>query len=568
MIEVDYNKRIKKMSSNKKIKTIIKEDVDEKIIGILDDKYELLYKIGLGGTATVWKAKTINRSNNKDKVSKDEDVAIKILNNDNIEDKNKVYFQREYEILSLIKHNNVIGRIDGGFKSELITNEGKFRVNYLCLEFMEHGDLLSFIKGPKRKEIGFGEYFGRYIFKEILQGLSECHKKGIVHRDLKLNNIMINKDFSTKIADFGFSNFKTQKNLKGLHSSYLGTIEYVAPEILLNKPYYGEYVDIFSLGVLLFNLVTGTKLFNRNQIREEHQRIKDIDSFLSTIEKSIKSYSEYSDDFISLISLMISWDIFQRPSLKEILSHPWMNFEIPQKEEMIDEYKKRLIINQKETIIKFKKQTVNQENTRRKLMKLDVSKNSTKDSSKNTKGSSCDSNSHMRKVELVKYDDNEEEYEYISSLDLNNSFGNNINGSSRFISLSNYNLREVKTYIPKLNNCKFIVKNSDKETILENILTFFEYDEKVRHILIDLREYEFVIKYKHNKEIIDLMKINDIKIIELEIKVEIRVITNILNKTNNNNNNNKDYICEFFKCEGDITEFYEVFDKCMEFFDN
>ena len=117
------------------------------------------------------------------------------------------------------------------------------------MDYLNHGSLLSQIDGNK----GFGENFGRLIFAQLLDGLEAIHNSNIVHRDIKLENIMLSgDDYTLKYVDFGFA---TEKSLGYLYN-YLGTPNYAAPELHLKKPYLGVYEDIFSLGVTLFIIPT------------------------------------------------------------------------------------------------------------------------------------------------------------------------------------------------------------------------------------------------------------------------------------------------------------------------
>ena len=99
-----------------------------------------------------------------------------------------------------------------------------------------------------------GEDAGRFFMHQMIDVLMYMQSKGVVHRDLKLENILIDDKLNLKIADFGFATYKKIDTLK----SYRGTLTYMAPEIKQGKTYNGKEIDIFSAGVILFIIVVGT----------------------------------------------------------------------------------------------------------------------------------------------------------------------------------------------------------------------------------------------------------------------------------------------------------------------
>lgn len=98
---------------------------------------------------------------------------------------------------------------------------------------------------------GMGEDNGKYFLSQMLDVLEYMHGKGVVHRDLKLENILVDDQMNLKVADFGFATFRKVHNLK----SYRGTMTYMAPEIKEGKTYDGMKIDMFSTGVILFIIV-------------------------------------------------------------------------------------------------------------------------------------------------------------------------------------------------------------------------------------------------------------------------------------------------------------------------
>ena len=90
------------------------------------------------------------------------------------------------------------------------------------------------------------------------EDLESCHISGVVHRDLKTENIMMDENWVLKIADFGYATLLAGKKGDGILKTHLGTVSYAAPEILSHKDYNGPCADIFSIGVILFVLVKGS----------------------------------------------------------------------------------------------------------------------------------------------------------------------------------------------------------------------------------------------------------------------------------------------------------------------
>ena len=148
--------------------------------------------------------------------------------------------------------------------------------------------------------------------------VSYLHDKNIVHRDIKLENILFDQFLTLKLTDFGFA---TNKHVKKLHS-YLGTKSYMAPEIIEEKPYDGQKADVFSLGVVLFIIVHGifpfcearpNECFYKYLIKGKHDKY-----FKKT------GTQHLSDNFKDLIVKMLSYNPADRPTIQDIKDHPWM----------------------------------------------------------------------------------------------------------------------------------------------------------------------------------------------------------------------------------------------------
>jgi len=144
-------------------------------------------------------------------------------------------------------------------------------------------------------------------------------KKDVAHRDLKLENLLVDENLNLKVADFGFAKNENVKQLK----SYKGTHTYMAPEIREAKFYNGKKVDIFSAGVILFILTQGIFPFQAAK-KEDHYYKMIIKGDKASYFKATGS-QDLSPEFKDLFFRMCAYDPKKRISAVEIRAHPWMN---------------------------------------------------------------------------------------------------------------------------------------------------------------------------------------------------------------------------------------------------
>jgi 5'-AMP-activated protein kinase, catalytic alpha subunit len=148
-------------------------------------------------------------------------------------------------LLKKVRHSNVI-RLLEVFESP--------KHLLMVMEYAGGGDLLQYVKKRKRLE----ESEAKSIFKQIIYGLAHCHCRSVLHRDIKLDNILLDNDGQIKLCDFGVSRVIGKKQ----HiTEQCGTPAYIAPEIISDVGYQGFAADIWSLGVLLYAMVCGTVPF-------------------------------------------------------------------------------------------------------------------------------------------------------------------------------------------------------------------------------------------------------------------------------------------------------------------
>ncbi|KAG7594449.1 NAF/FISL domain [Arabidopsis thaliana x Arabidopsis arenosa] len=211
------------------------------IKGMLVGKYELGRTLGEGNSAKVKLA--------IDTLS-GESFAIKIIDKSRISRIN-VSFQikREIRTLKVLKHPNIV-RLH-----EVLASKTKI---YMVLECVTGGDLFDRIVSKGK----LSEAEGRKMFQQLIDGISYCHNKGVFHRDLKLENVLLDAKGHIKITDFGLSALPQHFREDGLLHTTCGSPNYVAPEVLANKGYDGAASDIWSCGVILYVILTGCLPFD------------------------------------------------------------------------------------------------------------------------------------------------------------------------------------------------------------------------------------------------------------------------------------------------------------------
>ena len=272
---------------------------------IIDNNYLILERKGKGATADVFLVK---------RPETDTIYAGKVLK------KSSDLFDKEIEILNILRPLNnqyIINLIQSGTGPVVRVNKPTKTQQYLILEYAQKGELFNYIFCAKK---GLEEKYSKLIFFKILRGIQACHNAGICHRDLKMQNILLDQNFNPKICDFGFATI----NAGNLNES-LGTINYAAPEILSHKPYDGFKADIFSLGVILINLVTFKVGFQEATKRDELYRLIMTKLYTQYWKIVGKLIGKVSESFKKLYQKMISYRPQERPSIEDIFNSEWMS---------------------------------------------------------------------------------------------------------------------------------------------------------------------------------------------------------------------------------------------------
>ena len=200
---------------------------------------------------------------------------------------------REIEIHKTLSHQYIVNLLDIRIEEDYIT---------LLLEYAEGGDLFSVL--PVISELDREMILELFI--QILEALAYLHEKNIVHRDIKPENILLDNDFKPKLADFGTSSEKRK-----IKDTYCGTIEYMAPEVWLRQMQ-NEKVDIWAIGVLLYEIINGHVPFSNTN----------IDEIQETIAKQELSFKKGEDvKVVDFVYKCLRFDPLERPNVKELLQH-------------------------------------------------------------------------------------------------------------------------------------------------------------------------------------------------------------------------------------------------------
>ena len=193
------------------------------------------------------------------------------------------------------------------------------------------------------------EDLARYYFKQFMEGLDHCHTAGVSHRDLKPENLLLGEDYNLKLADFGYAAPVTGRDGTGYLETHCGTMGYMAPEIHLRQKYNGQSVDLFSAAIILFIMVAQHPPFveaTNNDIYYKCLAVNRADLFWMQSSKG-KPEGFFSEDFKDLIQSCLQLSPFHRPTLAEVMAHPWMTkHATPTYSEVTEELHKRMqIIN-------------------------------------------------------------------------------------------------------------------------------------------------------------------------------------------------------------------------------
>lgn len=261
-------------------------------------KYRLIKTIGKGNFAKVKLAKHVPTGR---------EVAIKIIDKTQLNPSSLQKLFREVRIMKLLDHPNIVKLF------EVIETE---KTLYLVMEYASGGEVFDYLVAHGRMK----EKEARSKFRQIISAVQYCHQKNIVHRDLKAENLLLDADMNIKIADFGFSNEFVPGNKL---DTFCGSPPYAAPELFQGKKYDGPEVDVWSLGVILYTLVSGSLPFDGQNLKELRERV---------LRGKYRIPFYMSTDCENLLKRFLVLNPVKRASLENIMKDRWINMGYEERE--------------------------------------------------------------------------------------------------------------------------------------------------------------------------------------------------------------------------------------------
>ncbi|CAH6719837.1 serine/threonine-protein kinase Kin4p [[Candida] jaroonii] len=239
-------------------------------------------------------------------------VAIKLIKRDSIikDSESEIKIHREINSLKILNHPNIVNLVE-------VMKSGKYIG--IVLEYASGGELFDYILHHKYLK----ENVAKKFFAQLVSGVDYLHSKGLIHRDLKLENLLLDKNKNIIITDFGFVNSYNQ-NRNDLMKTSCGSPCYAAPELVLTQsPYEGKKVDIWSLGIILYAMLSGYLPFDDDPTNEDGS---DIIKLYHYICKTPLTFPEYVSPLArDLLRKIIIPDPKKRIDINAIRNHPWLS---------------------------------------------------------------------------------------------------------------------------------------------------------------------------------------------------------------------------------------------------
>ncbi|XP_039003142.1 CBL-interacting protein kinase 2-like [Hibiscus syriacus] len=259
---------------------------------VLMKKYEMGRLLGQGNFAKVYHGRNIETG---------QSVAVKVIQKDKVSKVGMIdQTKREISAMSLVKHPNILELY------EVMATKTKI---YFVMEYAKGGELLQkVLKGKLREDVS------RKYFQQLISAVDFCHTQGVYHRDLKLENLLIDENGALKVSDFGLSALAESKHQDMLLHTTCGTPAYVAPEVIHRKGYDGAKADVWSCGVVLYALLAGSLPFNDSNLMAMYRKI-------STADYKVPNW--FPPEVTKLLLRIFNPNPKERISIARIMATPW-----------------------------------------------------------------------------------------------------------------------------------------------------------------------------------------------------------------------------------------------------
>lgn len=264
----------------------------------IDRFYRMGHMLGEGAFAKVFIGEDAERNDK---------VAIKIINKDSYDVREMQFIMREVKIMMAIAHDNIVNTFD------IFDSRKKL---YLVIEYMEGGELFDIIADQGH----LSEQRASQVVREIIKGVDYLHEVGVVHCDIKPENILCKSHswpLQIKLCDFGLANFYDKYNNSTM-TAMIGTPGYVAPEVVQRKPY-GPPVDMWACGVVLYVMLSGRMPFyGKDDVQCLRMTANGEYSFPD------REWRHVSEDAKSLVRALLQIRPELRLTAKAALQHKWL----------------------------------------------------------------------------------------------------------------------------------------------------------------------------------------------------------------------------------------------------
>ncbi|KAJ3686337.1 hypothetical protein LUZ61_015501 [Rhynchospora tenuis] len=272
---------------------------DDQKKALLLGRYELGRMLGKGNFGKVYHAKNLKTN---------EEVAIKVLDKEKVVKTRLVQqLKREIEVLKRVRHPYIVQL------HEVMATKSKI---YIVMEYVRGGELFNKVsKGRLQEDVA------RKYFQQLISAVAFCHARGVYHRDIKPDNLLVDENGDLKVADFGLSAVAEQKQQDGLFHTLCGTPAFAAPDVLARKGYDAGRADLWSCGVVLFVLMAGYPPFR------DHQMIGLVRKIYRA---EYRCPSWFSPELRRLIRAILEPNPNKRITIPEIMQNSWFKTDFKQ----------------------------------------------------------------------------------------------------------------------------------------------------------------------------------------------------------------------------------------------